>query len=153
LLACYMYLQKVYAEAKGRQGKYLPQVLAPTASFLGRYRDALRWDPFKHGSRDRTSHVPLPGRYHAVDVVEWVAKLAKHREDGFSRDSTVPTIYCSVRSVTRAERRFAVNPRMAVTTRFSCGDNAVYAETFSPISLVVSRPLVRQPRLQWYSSD
>lgn len=78
LLACYVYLQKVHTEAKGKQGRYLPQVLAPTASFLGRYRDALRWDPFKHGSRERPSHVPSPERYHAADAVEEVAKLAKH---------------------------------------------------------------------------
>jgi hypothetical protein len=79
LLACYVYLQNVYTDAKGEQGKYLPQTLAPTASFLGRYRDAAHWDPFKHVSHDLPANLPLSEGYHAVAAIEKLAKLAKHR--------------------------------------------------------------------------
>jgi len=49
-------------------------------------------------------------------------RAARHMDN---RDGAIPTIHYSERSVTRAERRLAVNPRMAVTMRCSCGDNAV----------------------------
>lgn len=78
-LACYAYTQDVLAASKDGQGRLLPQILAPAASFLGRYADAARWDPFNGGGRSKPADASLPSGCHAVNAVDGVAALAKDR--------------------------------------------------------------------------
>lgn len=80
LLACFSYLRRVYALANPQQRQALGQILSPQASFLGRYRDARRYDPFNHLQRPTIQDVdPPPSSDTAVDAVDAVARWARRR--------------------------------------------------------------------------
>ncbi len=80
-LACLHYERNVYALANATQRSGLGQILAPQASFLGRYRDAARYDPLTHvhTTERGTTRLP-PSTDHAVDAVQAIARLAHKRQ-------------------------------------------------------------------------
>ena len=80
-LACLQYQTELYERANAGQQFALGQILAPQASFLGRYRVAALVDPFKNTKNPgRGKPQPPPATDHAVDAVEAIARLARGRQ-------------------------------------------------------------------------
>ncbi len=79
-LACFIYQRKVHDLATPAQGMAIGQWLAPVATFVGRYRDAARFNPFNQRPDTGVKQPPLPKMdFRATDAAEVVSHLARDR--------------------------------------------------------------------------